>query len=212
MEAGSMNDGWVRPALESIIDREPPLGSVVHDALRAGVKLRRRRRAQGVAGSAAVVAVAAVVVAIPKIAPGNSAAVSGAAAGPAIAYVVNIGGETITPISIGNGTPGRAIRLGNSPVSMTITPDGKTVYVPCILNGAVVPVTTATNKPGRPIKVGGSPQSVVITPDGKTAYVVVWGEPGTVTPIATATNTAGTPIEVGDGPYAIAITPGASHL
>jgi DNA-binding beta-propeller fold protein YncE len=36
---------------------------------------------------------------------------------------------------------------------MTITPDGKTLYV-LTGSGTVVPISTATNTPGQPIRVG----------------------------------------------------------
>ena len=45
----------VRDLLERATVPEPPTGPIVQNARRAGVRLRRRRRAQGIAGFAAVV-------------------------------------------------------------------------------------------------------------------------------------------------------------
>ena len=58
----------------------------------------------------------------------------------------------MTPISTATNTPGTPIRVsGGEP--MTITPDGKTLYV-LTGSGTVVPISTATNTPGQPIRVG----------------------------------------------------------
>src|ERR1039458_6882932 len=46
-----------------------------------------------------------------------------------IAYVVNKGSGTVTPISTTRNTAGAPIPTGRYPQSAAITPDGKTVYV-----------------------------------------------------------------------------------
>jgi YVTN family beta-propeller protein len=122
---------------------------------------------------------------------------------------------TATPIDTATNTPGKPIDVGSEPFAITVTPDGKTVYVantwentgrPASAPGTVTPIATATNTPGAPIEVGSQPWAFAITPDGKTAYVINFAS-ASVTPIATATNTPGPPIPVGQGPRAIAITP-----
>ena len=66
------------------------------------------------------------------------------------AYVAQSG--TITPINTATNTPGRPIRVSGGE-AMTITPDGKTLYV-LTGSGTIVPISTATNTPGQPIRVG----------------------------------------------------------
>jgi YVTN family beta-propeller protein len=121
---------------------------------------------------------------------------------------------TVVPIATATNTPGEPIDVGNEPFAITVTPDGKTVYVantwentgrPARAPGTVTPIATATNTPGEPIEVGSQPWAFAITPDGKTAYVINFNS-HSVTPIATATNTPGPPIPVGQGPRAIVIT------
>jgi hypothetical protein len=52
-----VDETTLRGLLDSALVDEPPIGPVAENALRAGIKRRRRRRALGVVGSAAVVAV-----------------------------------------------------------------------------------------------------------------------------------------------------------
>src|SRR5262249_59564609 len=57
-----MDEMSLRRLLDSALVGRPPMGPVVHNALRAGRKLRRRRRIQGAAGGVAAVAVIAVTI------------------------------------------------------------------------------------------------------------------------------------------------------
>ena len=57
-----MDETSLRGLLDSALVGRPPMGPVVHNALRAGLKLRRRRRIQGVAGGAAAIAIIAVTI------------------------------------------------------------------------------------------------------------------------------------------------------
>jgi len=139
---------------------------------------------------------------------GEFAGTCGEGSGPA---------NTVTPIRTATNTALKAIKVGNFPDAIVITPNGKTAYVSNGGNGAapgntVTPIDTATNTALKAIKVGSGADAIAITPNGKTAYVVN-GFSGTVTPISTATNTAGKAIKVAqatdilNGPSSIAITP-----
>ena len=125
---------------------------------------------------------------------------------PGTAYVVNAGSGSVTPIAIANNRAGPAIKVGDNPHAIAITPDGKTAYVANYVSGTVTPITTATGKPGPAITVGKGPFGIAIIPDSRTVYVTDFGS-GTVTPISTATNKAGPAITVGKGPFGIAISP-----
>ncbi len=97
------------------------------------------------------------------------------------AYVVNHGyggeirkvpGNTVTPIGTATNTAGKAIRVGNYPGAIAITPDGKTAYVlnsglPLpfpVSEDTVYPIVTATNTALKAITVGNGPIAIAITP------------------------------------------------
>lgn len=109
--------------------------------------------------------------------------------GTATAYVVNAGSGTVTPIATATNRAGPAIKMGDDPHAIAITPDGKTVYVANYVSGTVTPITPATGKPGPAIKVGADPAAIGITPDGRTAYVANFNS-GTVIPITIVTLSA----------------------
>jgi hypothetical protein len=57
-----MDETSLRRLLDSALVGRPPMGPVAHNALRAGLKLRRRRRIQGATGGAAAIAIIAVTI------------------------------------------------------------------------------------------------------------------------------------------------------
>ena len=98
----------------------------------------------------------------------------------------------VIPVNTATNTPGKPIRLSHGESDITITPDGKTLYVAGW--DTITPISTATNTPGKPIRVStgaGNLANMAITPDGKTLYAAA--QQGVV-PISTATNTPGKPI------------------
>jgi len=85
---------------------------------------------------------------------------------PVTAYVASHGAGTVTPIRAATSTALKAIKVGNGPVAIAITPGGQTAYA---VNGGgsgdtVTPIRTATNTAGKPIKVGKGPFAIAITP------------------------------------------------
>jgi hyaluronoglucosaminidase len=81
--------------------------------------------------------------------------VQGLARGP-VAYVTS-GQDTVIPISTATNTAGKPIRVTGTGM-ITVTPNGKTVYVASESpKGVVTPISTATNRAGKPIKVGTFP-------------------------------------------------------
>src|SRR5215468_2895777 len=157
------------------------------------------RPGPGAAG--AVIAVVAGTAAVSSAIHGGRAAAGAGPAHRAIAYVVNSGSGTVTPIRTATNTALPPITTGDNSDTIAITPDGKTAYVANYLyhRGTVTPIRTATNTALPPVKTGRSPAAIAITPDGKTAYVANNGS-GTVTPIRTATNTPLPPIRTGPHP------------
>ena len=187
-------------------------GPVAGDALRPGTRLRHRRRARGIAGSLAAIAVIVATISVASVSHGPAIV---APAGPARAVMYVAAANGVTPVTTVTNTAGRPIKIGAIPTAIAITPDGKTAYITDEHPATVTPVATATNTAGRPINIGGFPWAVAITPDGKTAYIATAAYlarsctgclVGTVIPVATATNTAGRPIKIGRIPQGIAIT------
>jgi YVTN family beta-propeller protein len=172
---------------------------------------RWSRRVAPLAAAAAVIAVVAGTAAVSSAIHGRRSAAGTSPAHRAIAYVVNSGSGTVTPIRTATNTPLPPIKTGYDTAAIAITPDGKTAYAVNMgyypnTPGTVTPIRTATNTALPPIKIGAVTADIAITPDGKTAYVPNEGS-STVIPIRTATNTPLPPIKTGLGPNSIAITP-----
>jgi DNA-binding beta-propeller fold protein YncE len=210
----------VRDLLERTTVPEPPIGPVVQNALRVGIKLRRRRRVRAVAAGAAVVAVICAAALVMSGATGNQPATP--ASNGATVYVLGTGmtHSTVTPIAAATNTPGQPIALRPRSGSaffpgMAITPNGKTIYA---FDGpsAVLPISTTRNRTGRPIDVVHNANrrttQLAVTPDGKTLYVL--DSSNAVIPISTATNRPGTAIQLGPfSPYSeMAVTPDGKTL
>jgi YVTN family beta-propeller protein len=70
----------------------------------------------------------------------------------------------VTPISTATNRASRPIKVGDRPLTIAITPDGRTAYVVNFGTGTVTPIATATNTPGRPIKVAAHPFAIAIAP------------------------------------------------
>ena len=145
------------------------------NSLRAGIRQRRGRRAQG---TAACVAAAAMVAAATVAVTGTARIELGPAevTHPATVYVLT-GTGLVRPITPATDKPGKLIPVGNGKL-MAITPDGKTIYVGDDYvsqeepKPAVVPVSTVTDTAGTPIQLEQVPSQILITPNGKTAYVL----------------------------------------
>ena len=124
--------------------------------------------------------------------------------------------QEVDPIQTATGTVAAPIPFAN-PYGLTMTPDGKTLYVlstgPAGYGGTVTPIQTATNTTGSPIEVAdqqSNPVGFAITPDGGHVYVLVDSVvscDGSVIPIRTAANTAQPAVPVAGLPHLIAFTP-----
>jgi large repetitive protein len=115
------------------------------------------------------------------------------------------------------GTP---IPVGNLPVGINITPDGKTVYT--INATSVSAIDTNSNTVISTIDLStlttGTGAFAAVAPEGDYLYVAVTdkldpsGAPGNLVLISTATNeVVGTPLVVGINPFAVAIAPNGKH-
>jgi YVTN family beta-propeller protein len=122
------------------------------------------------------------------------------------AYIPNFASNTISVINTTTNNITTTVPVGVGPVGVTVTPDGKTVYVTNQWNGTVSVIDTATNNVTKTVKVGTYPFGISVTPDGKTVYVAnYWSN--TVSVIDTATNNVTKTVNVGFNPRGIAVTP-----
>ena len=219
-----MDELSLRVLLERATSPEPPLGQIVDNSLRAGRRLRQRRRATGAAAlsAAAIVAVSTV----PALTSGADHKVS--KQGPAVvpvppadaraAYVATIA-NTVVPISLTTNSVGTPIKVPDElPVSLetmaAATPNGRTLYEVGMnlgVGATVTPIDTSTNTAGPPITLRrDQPTGIAVAPNGKTAYLTT---DGGVVPISTATNTAGELIKTSRfGCRSMAFTPNGKTL
>jgi DNA-binding beta-propeller fold protein YncE len=208
-----MDEERLREMLRNATNDEPPIGPIVLNALRAGIRLRRRRRIQ--AASTCAAAVLAVGIAGPAVLGAHGHSGSGGHRHGQVLYVIGTTSNDngVTPIPVATGRAGRPIRLPGIPQGAVLSPDGKTLYVAIDqLHPALIPISTRSGKQGSPITAGGKqpglpwPLSNAITPNGKTIYLLnVTG--GFVTPVNLVTGKAGRQIRVGQNPRAIAVDP-----
>jgi DNA-binding beta-propeller fold protein YncE len=209
-----MDEQWLRDLMDRATASEPAIGPLAINALRVGIKRRRRRRAQGTVACVAVAALIGTATVAATGTPGNPAAWPGRHTRPSTTYVLS-GEGNLYAIPNATKVRGKKILLPGGREYMAITPNGKTIYVSGDEPNAVIPVSTATGKVGKPIEFGRQvPMQILITPDGKTAYVTGL-EGNEIYPIATATNTMEKPIRAGrglGGYYQIAITPDGKTL
>jgi DNA-binding beta-propeller fold protein YncE len=217
-----MDETLVRGLLETALGDEPPIGPLARNSLLAGIRLRRRARMRRAVSGAAAVAVAAAVIPAATGVFGNASARPRTATPPVpkeptgIAYVIDSGGGTVTPIDLATNTAGKPIDVPGEPVALTAAPDGKTAYV---ISGAtnsgrgassdqtMTPINLTTNTAEKPIILANPADAMGIVPDGKTGYIINGFPSRTVTRIDLATNKLGKPVTLIDPPYGIVMAP-----
>jgi DNA-binding beta-propeller fold protein YncE len=130
---------------------------------------------------------------------------------------------TVTPIDLVTQKALAPVKVGTLPLSMTMSPNGKLLYVVDSSTSqaeqgeptAVTPVSTTTGKAGPQVKLpqGTAPLSVsglAFTPNSATAYAVA---PTGIVPIDTATGAPGKTIGLSTAtPVAIAVSPDGSTI
>lgn len=138
----------------------------------------------------------------PRSSPARPSAKS-VPAGP-FAVIANERDGTVTMIDLIAGTPSGQVRVGQSPRSIAITPDGSTACIANYGDGTIAVLRSGAL--AARITVGRCPRAVGISPDGATAYAVSYSD-GTVTPVNLTTGMPGRPIRGVRAPRAIAIDP-----
>jgi len=185
-----MDETSLRAMFERAVAERPPTPHLVPDSVRAGARLRKRRRIEAAVGSIAAIALISAVIPAatgafsPKAMP---AAASAGHAGAQTAYVWT-GANTVTPVRLSTGKVLAPVKVPGVIQDIDATPDGKAVYVfsttgmggNSALTSYVTPINTATGKPGGPIKLTGNGHMVTISgvqiaPNGKLAYATESG-------------------------------------
>jgi DNA-binding beta-propeller fold protein YncE len=189
----------------------PPTPHLVANSLRAGKRLRRRRRIEAGVAAAAVVGVISAGVPAALGARGHPAPPAQRPVRPETLYSASFAGE-VTPIRVATGVAGRTIRIPQvsaDPYPMAVTPNGRAIYTTSG-QGTLTPIYTATDTAGRPIRVSSHILgNVVIAPNGRTAYVVQTD--AGVIPVNLVTRKPGKLIKISQADE-IAITPDGRTL
>ncbi len=120
------------------------------------------------------------------------------------AYVVNLRGDSVTPVDLATEATGEPIPAGRRPVDAVVGPDGRRLYVVDAGDDMVRVIDTANGKVTAKVKVGRDPTSIALAPDGKTLWVAN-GADNTVQSIDTTTSRAGDPVDVGKFPVQVVI-------
>jgi DNA-binding beta-propeller fold protein YncE len=219
-----MDDTRLRHLLTEATEGEPALGAVVERAMRAGLRIRRRRRVAGAAGSVAAVVLVAMIpslgraVAPPR--PGLSQhqpARHQLVPSPAGRLFVasQLGMFTVT---LPSGQVGPLMTDHYAPAggSQYFLPYRDTVYDYDSAARLIDVFNAATGKLAKSIRLGkteyGAPYGtdpMAITPDGRILYVPD-DETASIIPVNTVTGSAGKPIPVGSAPVAVVMSPDGS--
>ena len=127
------------------------------------------------------------------------------------AYIA-CGDGTVNVINTITNTVTASIIVGNTPIGLSVTPDGSKVYVANYVSGTVSVINTATNTVITTINVGNHPEGVGVSPDGTKVYVANTGS-NTISIINTATNTVTASVNVlGNTPYALCVSPDGTKV
>ena len=128
---------------------------------------------------------------------------------------------TVTPIDLATGRPLAPVKVGTLPQSMTMSPNGKLLYVVDTNQSdpgepsAITPVDTATDTAGPEIKLSKAPvpfpaSGIAFASNSRTAYAITAAG---VVPISTATGKVGKVIGLGTAnQVAIAVAPDGSSI
>ncbi|MHC1757730.1 MAG: PKD domain-containing protein [Methanosarcina sp.] len=128
------------------------------------------------------------------------------------AYITNSGDNNVSVIDTATDKVTAMIPVGNYPMGVAVTLDGKKVYVTNLNDNTVSVIDATKNKVTATIPVGSDPRGVAVSPDGKRVYVPHpdLGNPisnNTILIINTDTNEVEAAVPVGEFPFGVAVTP-----
>ncbi len=171
-----MNETRLAQLLDDATRPEPPMGPVVSASMRAGDRLRWRRRVEA---TAAIAALTALAVTVPAVAfRAGPAPAAPAAIRRTGAAFIETSRHAVVAVNLATGKASRPIRVPTIALTqffgypMATAPDGRTVWI--MGNTELTPVNTRTDRAGTPI--GLNDRGVIgtlITPGGTRAYVTL---------------------------------------
>jgi gliding motility-associated-like protein len=129
----------------------------------------------------------------------------------AFAYVPNTGSNNISVINSITKNLVTTIALGDNPVGVAISPDGKRVYVTNKFTQTVSVINAITNTVIGSIPVNFDPFSLAVSPDGSRLYVAN-SIANNVVVVNTATNTSIATITSNTTPRVIAVSPDGEKI
>lgn len=124
-------------------------------------------------------------------------------------YISDISGDRLVAYSLTSGRLGaqHAVRVGDQPVHMVGTLDGRTIFVTDFQARSVSVVDATTWTHVKDITVPANPHGIVLSPDGRWAYVACYGAAAiAVIDTQSATLAATIPMPQLSQPYGIAIS------
>ena len=138
-------------------------------------------------------------------------AIAGLSANAQSAYITHYYGcNNVSVIDCTSNTVTSTIPIDNYTVGVSVSPDGRKVYV--TTGYSVWVINTATNTISDTITIPAV--MICVSPNGRNVYVTDWnnGDGDTVSVINTATNTVTATIAVGSGPWGVAVSPDGSKI
>lgn len=124
-------------------------------------------------------------------------------------YVSDISGSRLIAYALHGAALGdtHAAPVGNSPVHMVETLDGRSVYVTNFGGASISVIDTTTWAQQRTIMVPAAPHAIVLSPDGRLAYVSCYGGAAiAVLDTRHATLAATIALPTGSQPYGLALS------
>lgn len=118
------------------------------------------------------------------------------------AYVTHHDTCSVSDVELATGTV-TPIRLGDAPLSATMSPDGRWA---CVTNEGSVSVVDTATRDVRNVLAGESPRGLAVSPDGARAYVTDFGGQA-VSVIDIDRNAVAATVAVDGHPEAVAVSP-----
>ena len=125
------------------------------------------------------------------------------------AYVPNDDG-TVSVISLKSASVVKTILVGNSPVGIAVSANGRRAYVTNADDNTVSVITTRKGKVIATIPVGTDPEGIAVAPDNATLYVVN-NQSSSVSVVAAKTNKVIGTIAVGLLPLGVVFNPAGTR-
>jgi YVTN family beta-propeller protein len=144
-----------------------------------------------------------------------ASAATAQSASPVGPFAYITGSNNVSIIDTATDTVTATVNLGRNSFGVTVTPDGKKVYVTNSGSSNVSVIDTDTNAVIETVPVGNGPHGIAVTPDGTKVYVANYGNdsvPGNVSVIDTATNTVIATVPVGKSPGGVAVSPDGAKV